>query len=178
MSVHFDISKISFFGLDEWSVAVCAWRGCCLEVFARAEHSVAGCLRALEASGVQLTRDARHSFASTRLKALATCIKSRPFGGHEKTALARIDQWERVYENRAFLAHGTINATPQGITITLVTFDGKAEKQILIKQMSRIEMLGALAEMEEAQKLLHNQLGQIKALASKNKKPSPGSSPG
>lgn len=127
MSAHFDISKISFFGLDDWAVAVCAWRGCCLEVFARAEHSVADCLRALETSGIQLTRDARHAFASTRLKALTACIKSHPFGGHEKTALARIDQWERVYETRAFLAHGKIKATARGITITHITFDGKAE---------------------------------------------------
>jgi hypothetical protein len=178
MSVHFDVSKISFFGLDDWSVAVCAWRGCCLEVFARAEHSVADCLRALEASGIQLRRDAHHSFASTRLKALSACIKGQRFGGHGKTTLARIDQWERVYETRAFLAHGKIEATPQGITIRHITFDGKAEKQLPVKQMSRIEMLQALAEMEEAQKLLHHQLGQIKALALKNKKPDPRSSSG
>ena len=176
MSVHFDVSKISFFGLDDWSVAVCAWRGCCLEVFARAEHSVADCLRALEAAGVPLSGNARHTFAATRLKGLTTCIKSQSFGGHGKTALARIAQWERVYESRAFLAHGEIKATGHGIAIRHITFDGKAEKQLPIKQMSRIEMLEALAEMEEAQRLLHHQLGQIKAMVAK--KPNPGSSPG
>lgn len=177
MSVHFDVSKISFFGLDDWSVAVCAWRGCCLEVFARAEHSVADCLRVLEASGAQLTRGARHTFASTRLRSLSAFIKKQSFGGHGKAALARIAQWERVYETRAFLAHGEIKATSQGITIRHITFDGKAEKQLPVRHMARIEMLEALAEMEEAQRLLHHQLGQIKAMAAKNQL-NPGSSPG
>ncbi|TAD81808.1 MAG: hypothetical protein EAY70_04415, partial [Sphingomonadales bacterium] len=106
---------------------------------------------------------------------MTACIKSQPFGGHGKAALARIAQWEQVYETRAFLAHGKIEATPQGITIRLITFDGKAEKQLPVKQMSRLEMLQALAEMEEAQTRFHHQLGQIKALALKNKKPNPGS---
>jgi len=167
MSVYFDVSKISFFGLDDWSVAVCAWRGCCIEVFSRAEHSVADCLRTLEKAGVTLGKDARHSFASHRLKGLAACIKSQPFGGHGKTALVRIALWERVYETRAFLAHGEIKATGQGIEIKHITFDGKFEKQLPVKQMSRVEMLEALADMEMAQRLLHQQLGHIKALAVK-----------
>lgn len=176
MSVHFDISKISFFSLDEWSVAVCAWRGCCIEVFSRAEHSVADCLRSLEAAGVEVGKDARHSFATTRLKALSHCIATHDFGGHGKAALKRIAAWEKVYEARASLAHGEIKATDHGITIRHIAFDGKTEKQLPIKQMTRIEMLGALAEMEEAQRLLHHQLGQIKALAAKQR--DPGSSSG
>lgn len=167
MSVHFDVSKISFFGLDEWSVAVCAWRGCCIEVFSRAEHSVADCLRTLEKAEVTLGKDARHSFASHRLKALAACIKSQPFGRHGKNALVRIGQWERVYETRAVLAHGEIKASARGVEIKHITFDGKSEKQLPAKQMSRVEMLEALADMETAQRLLHQQLGQIKALAAK-----------
>lgn len=130
----------------------------------------------LEASSIPLTKDARHAFAATRLKGLKVCIESHSFGGHGKAALARIAQWERVYETRAFLAHGEIKATPQGIAIRHVTFNGKAETQLPIIQMSRIDMLEALAEMEEAQRLLHHQLGQIKALAAK--KPDPGSSEG
>ena len=111
MSVHFDVSKISFFGLDEWSVAVCAWRGCCLEVFARAEHSVADCLRALEFAGLAVGKDGHHPFAATRLKALNACIASHDFGGHGKTAQARIGRWDKVHELRAYLAHGEIKAT-------------------------------------------------------------------
>ena len=185
MTAHFDVSKISFFALDEWPVAVCAWRGCCIEVFARAEHSVADCLRKLNAAGVALGRDAHHTFASTRLKTLAQCIAQHDFGGHGKTALNRIAAWEKVYEIRAPLAHGEIKPTANGITIRHIAFDGKAEKQLPIRQMSRLEMLEALAEMEEAQRQLHHQLGQIKALAAKAKpqarckeKPNPGSSPG
>jgi hypothetical protein len=185
MSVHFDVSKISFFGLDEWSVAVCAWRGCCLEVFARAEHSVADCLRALDAAGVGLGRDAHHIFAGTRLKALAQCIAQHDFGGHGTTALKRIAAWEAVYELRAFLAHGHIKATPSGIVIEQITFDGKTETRLPPRHLTRIEMLDALAELERAQMLLHQQLGHIKAAAAiakptpiEPKKPDPVSSPG
>lgn len=167
MSVHFDVNKISFFGLDEWSVAVCAWRGCCLEVFARAEHSVADCLRALEKAGIALARDARNPFASARLKALATCITPERFGGHGRAALARIAEWERLYETRAPLAHGEVKADANGLTIRHISFDGKVETQHPTKHLSRIEMMEMLAELEAAQKRLHHQLGQIKAMASR-----------
>ncbi len=128
---------------------------------------MADCLRTLEEAGVTLGKDARHSFASQRLKGLTACIKSQPFGGHGKTALVRIGQWERVYETRAFLAHGEIKATARGVAIKHITFDGKSEKQLPVKQLSRVEMLEALADLEAAQRLLHHQLGQIKALAIK-----------
>ena len=131
----------------------------------------------MEASGIPLAKDARHTFAATRLKGLAGCIKGQSFGGHGKAALLRIARWQEIYETRAFLAHGEIKATPQGIAIRHITFSGGTEKQPPIKVMTRIEMLEALAEMEEAQRLLHHQLGQIKAMVAKNK-PNPGSSPG
>jgi hypothetical protein len=178
MSAHFDISKISFFGLDDWSVAVCAWRGCCIEVFARAEHSVADCLRVLASAGVPLSKDALNPFPGNRLKALRTCITAQGFGGHGKVALKRIAEWERVYETRAQLAHGEVKATPNGIIVSHITYDGKAEKRHPVKGYPRIEMLEMLADIETAQKLLHHQLGQIKAIALKAKKPDPGSSPG
>jgi hypothetical protein len=165
MSAHFDINATGFFSLDQWPVTVCAWRGCCIEVFARAEHSVADCLRTLEEAGVLLAKDARHPFAGTRLKALADCIARHDFGGHGKVALKRIAEWERLWETRAFLAHGEVKATARGIAIRHITFDGKAEKCLPPKQISRFDMLALLAEMEAAQKLLHQQLGHIKAMA-------------
>jgi len=184
MSVHFDVSKISFFGLDDWSVAVCAWRGCCLEVFARAEHSVADCLIALEKAGIALGKDARHTFAGTRLNALSACIANHDFGGHGKMAQTRIGRWEKVHELRAYLAHGTVKASGNGVVIQHMAFDGKTQTRLPPRQLSRIEMLTVLAELEEVQAQLHQQLGHIKALARKakpmkaNKKPNPGSSPG
>ncbi|WP_086607017.1 hypothetical protein [Erythrobacter donghaensis] len=177
MSVHFDVSKISFFGLDDWSVAVCAWRGCCLEVFARAEHSVADCLRTLSGAGVPLGKEALNPFGGNRLKALRTCIAAQEFGGHGKAALKRIEEWDRVYEARAPLAHAEIRATEHGISVNHITFDGKAETRYPLKTYTRIEMLEILANIEAAQRSLHYQLGQIKALALKIK-PNPGSSPG
>lgn len=178
MSVHFDVNKISFFGLDEWSVAVCAWRGCCIEVFARAEHSTADCLRTLASAGVPLGKDALNPFAGIRLKALRTCIANEGFGGHGKAALKRIAEWERVYETRAYLAHGEIKTTAQGINVSHITFDGKTETRHPTKGFTRFEMLEMLADIEAAQQSLHHQLGQIKALAFKSQKPNPGSSPG
>lgn len=175
MSAHFDIGKISFFALDDWSVAVCAWRGCCLEVFSRAEHSVADCLRALEVADIPLPKDARNNFPTKRLKALSACIRSHEFGGHGKTALVRIAEWERLHETRALLAHGVIKANGDGMTICHQSYDGKSEKQLPPKRLTRLEMLQALAELEAAQVSLHQQLGHIKALAktAKRKKPDP-----
>jgi len=180
MSVHFDVSKISFFGLDDWSVAVCAWRGCCVEVFARAEHSVADCLRTLAGAGLPLEKEALNPFAGNRIKALRACIAAQVFGGHGKVALKRIEEWERIYHARAPLAHAEIKATAHGITVSHITFDGKAETRHPAKTYTRVEMLEILANIEAAQMALHDQLGQIKALAMKmkKKKPSPGSSPG
>jgi hypothetical protein len=185
MSVHFDIGKISFFGLDDWAVAVCAWRGCCIEVFARAEHSVADCLRTLDAAGLSTGGDARSPAAITRLRALGACIASHDFGGHGKVAQARIEAWEKVCELRAYLAHGTVKATGSGILIQHSSFDGKSERRYPPREISRVAMIELLAEMERSQMLLHQQLGHIRALAGKSKsgaaapkKPSPGSSPG
>ena len=96
MSVHFDVSKISFFGLDDWSVAVCAWRGCCLEVFARGEQSVADCIEALEGAGLALNKDAFHPGAATRLRALDECLTQYSFGGHEKATRKRIAKWQAL----------------------------------------------------------------------------------
>lgn len=167
MSAHFDVSKISFFGLDDWTVAVCAWRGCCIEVFARAEHSVADCLRTLAGAGVPLGKEALNPFGGNRLKALRACITAQGFGGHGKAALRRIEEWERIYEARAPLAHAAVKATPHGISVSHITFDGKAETRHPPKTYTRLEMLEILANIEAAQKALHHQLGQIKAHALK-----------
>lgn len=165
MSAHLSANETGFFSLEHWPVTVCAWRGCCIEVFARAEHSVADCLRALEMAGVAVGKDAHSPFAATRLKSLSTSIKRHDFGGHGKAALDRIESWERVYEARACLAHGRIKATPSGIAIIPVAFGGKAEGPAPPRQISKLDMLKLLAEIERAQIGLHNQLGQIKALA-------------
>lgn len=136
-----------------------------MEVFARAEHSVADCLRSLENAGIATGKDAHNPFAATRLKALATCIRGHDFAKHGDLALMRIAEWERVYEVRAFLAHGKITATAGGISISHITFDGNAEHRAPAKQLTRFDMLAELAAIEAAQKSLHQQLGQIKARA-------------
>ena len=46
----------------------------------------------------------------------------------------RLDAWERIYETRAYLAHGQTRARPDGIVIDLLTFDGKTEKYLKSRQ--------------------------------------------
>jgi hypothetical protein len=184
MSVHFDVNKISFFGLDDWSVAVCAWRGCCIEVFSRAEHSVADCLKTLEAAGLKLSNDAYHQGAVARLRALSDCMSSHTFGGHEKGTRKRIESWQKLCEKRTMLAHGKVKATQNGITIEPVSIPSKKGPVIAPMSLSRVGMLEFLADLEQSQLLLHQQLGHIKALATKakpsiaTKQPDPGASPG
>ena len=166
MSVHFDVSKISFFGLDEWSVAVCAWRGCCIEVFSRAEHSVADCILTLQGAGLAIHSDAQHQGAVARLRALHDCMEKFSFNGHEKVARRRIANWQRLVQQRNFLAHARIEATKSGIVAHHYRFDGKQRGEPLpAKQLTRVEMLELLAELEDAQRALHGQLGCIKAFA-------------
>ncbi|MFO6446523.1 hypothetical protein ACLBKU_05195 [Erythrobacter sp. NE805] len=177
MTAHFDPNRVSFFRLDEWSVAVCAWRGCCIEVFSRAEHSVADCLRHLASAGVPLGKDALNPFGGNRLKALRACIEQQDFGVHGRAALRRMKEWERVDELRAHLAHGEVKATADGISVRHIAFDGKTETRHPQKTYTRLAMLHVLADIEAAQKSLHHQLGQIKTLALK-KASNSGSNPG
>ena len=123
-------------------------------------------------------KDALNPFAGNRLKALRACIESQDFGGHGKAALKRITEWEHIYEARAYLAHGEIKATPNGICVSHIAFDGKFETRHPAKHLTRSEMRELGESIKAAQKLLHDQLGQIKALAIKSQKPDPGSSPG
>jgi hypothetical protein len=169
MSAYFKVSEIGFFSLEQWPVTVCAWRGCCIELFARAEHSVADCLRVLEKAGLTLGKEAHSPFASNRLKGLSVCIARHAFGGHGNVAQKRIATWEQVYETRACLAHGKIKATANGITIQHIAFDGKVEKVAPPRHFSRIGMLEILDEIEQSQLMLHQQLGHIKALAAQAK---------
>lgn len=174
MTAHFKVSDIGFFSLEQWPITVCAWRGCCIEVFARAEHSVADCLAVLGKAGIPLNKDAHHQGAAARLRALDECLSRYGFAGHEKTARKRIADWERIHENRAGLAHGRIKATDHGITLDHVAFAIKTGPVSSTRQFSRIAMLEMLAELEEAQGLLHSHLGQIKAhVAQAKAKPAP-----
>jgi hypothetical protein len=165
MSAHFKVSEIGFFSLDHWLVTVCAWRGCCIEVFSRAEHSVADCLDVLRVAGLGLSKDAQHQGAVARLRALDDCLSRFSFVGHEKKARQRIETWQKLCENRTFLAHAKLTATKIGITIEPINLAPKKEVATPPKALTRIEMLEFLAELEQAQMLLHQQLGHIKAKA-------------
>ena len=184
MSAHFDAKQFGLLSLDYWPVTVCAWRGCCLEVFARAEHTVAECLDAMQGGGLELSRDAYHPGAAARLRALDDCLTRYTFEGQERTARKRIAQWQTLSESRAYLAHARIVATTNGITIHHMAFDGKARDVLSRKTLTQLEMLALLRELEEAHRLLRSHLGQIRAraaLATRVPGPNqtdPGSSPG
>lgn len=165
MSAHFNLNEIEFFSLEQWPVTVCAWRGCCIEVFARAEHSVADCLDVLRLAGLSLGKDAQHLGAVARLRALDDCLSRYSFAGHEKKARKRLENWQKQCESRTYLAHAKLKATQSGITIQAINLGSKKGAAAPPKALTRIEMLEFLAELEQAQLLLHQQLGHIRALA-------------
>ncbi len=174
MSAHFKVSEIGFFSLENWPVTVCAWRGCCIEVFARAEHSVADCIEVLRAAGLSLSKEAFHPGAATRLRALDECLARYEFAGHEKTTRKRIAQWQKLWERRSYLAHARLVATSTGIAIHLVTFDGKQGNAHPPTVLSQFEMLELLQELEEMHLILRSHIGQIKARVAEAKPiPSP-----
>jgi len=169
MSAHFKVSEIGFFSLEQWPITVCAWRGCCIEVFARAEHSVAECLDVLSKAGLSLSKDAQHQGAVARLRALDDCLSRYTFAGHEKKARKRIEDWQKQCESRTFLAHSKLKATKAGVTIEPIKLATKRDVATPPKALTRIGMLEFLAELEQSQLLLHQQLGHIKALAAQAK---------
>lgn len=169
MSAHFKVSEIGFFSLENWPVTVCAWRGCCIEVFARAEHSVADCIEVLRKAGVSLSKDAQHQGAVARLRALDDCLARHTFDGHEKKARKRIEDWQKQCESRTYLAHGKLKATRSGIDIEPIQIGIKKASVPPPKSLTRMGMLEFLADLEHAQLLLHQQLGHIKAGAAKAK---------
>ncbi len=116
---------------------------------------------------MQLGKDATHQGAVARLRALDECLTSHTFGGHEKVARKHIAVWQRLCEQRAYLAHARLKAHAAGITITPIDFArGDTE---LPKSLTRIEMLDLLEELEQGYRLLHSHLGQIKAHAEQAK---------
>lgn len=165
MSFHFNPEKAGVVSPEQWPVTVCAWRGCCIEVFAQGEHSVADCLNALEIAGIMLPGDARSPAPITRLRGLKACIESHDFGKQGELARQLIDQWENVCKQRASLAHGRIKATADGVIIEHRVFDGKTESPHPPERLSRLDMLISLQEISRAQQLLQQQLRQIEALA-------------
>ncbi|ODS60169.1 MAG: hypothetical protein ABS48_01150 [Erythrobacter sp. SCN 68-10] len=165
MAALFTVSEIGFFSLEHWPITVCAWRGCCIEVFARAEHSVADCLEHLAQAGLKLGRDAAHQGAVARLRALDDCLGRYTFSGHEKHARKHIAEWQKLCEKRTYLAHAKLKATKTGITINHLDF---AKREVASPvALTRVAMLELLAELEEGQRLLHSHLGQIKAHAAR-----------
>ncbi len=165
MSAHFNVNEIGFISEDLWLVTASAWRGACIEVFARAEYSVADCLNALETAKIPFGKDGRSPSALTRLRALDACIASNSFGQHGELARTRIADWLHIYETRASMAHGRISVTPKGVTIRHRNFNGREEIRATARHLTRIEMFEVMVDMDRKQRLLHQQLGHIKALA-------------
>lgn len=169
MSAHFDTRDIGISLPGDWSVTVCAWRGCCIEVFSRVEHSIADCLAAFDIAGLSLDRDARSPAPANRLRALANSLDTYSFLGHERKAKRLLSDWKSLHETRALLAHGRVVPRSDGIIIHHRTFDGKSEDLKDPVSMSAMEMLALLEELQRVQHSIYNQLGQIKAAATKAK---------
>lgn len=165
MSAHPYIKAVDLVSVEPCPITMWAWRGCCLEIFARAEHAVADCLAELDNAGIPLTKEATNPFQMQRLKALKNCLSTYSFGGHERLARRLIADWEVLCEDRNWLAHGTIGSTADGIVAHHISFDGKHRKTWTPRFQTRQQMQELLLKIESNQRHLSNQLGQIKKAA-------------
>ncbi len=148
-----------------WQATAAAWRGCCLEVFSRAEHSIDDCITELEVRGRCVGRDSHHPGAKGRLKALVEYLEREPFSPHCRESIRKLCAWEEKWDDRLWFAHGRMNVAPGQITLSLTTHDGKTRSKRRDRSFDRFAMLAVLTEIDAAEHALRIQLGQIRAAA-------------
>lgn len=148
-----------------WEATAFAWRGCCLEIFARGEASIDDCLSVLEEQQLPLGSDLHHPGAVSRTRALSVFLETHKFSEHCAAAIKRIADWSTATIDRPCLAHGKMVATAAGVTIRASSHDGKSRTTSPARQFTRFEMLALLVSLDRAQTRLHQQLGQVKAAA-------------
>ena len=152
--------------MPDWHVTAFAWRGACLDIFSRAEHSIDDCLEVLEGSGGDLGQNAHHHFSAARANALRDFLAERSsFTAHAKPCVEMLDEWCALMQQRVLVAHGRMAVSDIGLTLRYREHRGKKGVTTHEQSFSRLEMLGFLKRISEVQRRLHMQLGQIKAAA-------------
>lgn len=152
--------------VPDWHVTAFAWRGACLDVFSRAEHSIDDCCEVLEVSGCDLGPMAHHNFCAARANALRGFLAERgSFTAHAKPCVEMLDEWCSLMQQRVLVAHGKMSVSDAGLTLRYREHRGKKGVTAHEQSFSRLDMLAFLKRISEVQRRLHMQLGQIKAAA-------------
>lgn len=146
------------------------WRGDMLDRYARAEHTIFLCIRALFANGVPLPKEAYHDGAKTRLRALIATLESNDFGKHGSAALNNLAQLIDKSDGRTCLAHGVIKDVVGGVEIEWVRPLGPGTIRFERRSLSREQMNAELAALDKLQRDISSQLGKIRQLSTERAK--------
>lgn len=165
MSVIFVPPRVTRIATAEWHSTATAWHECCLEVFSRAERSIDECIASLEESGRSLVRYLHDKGCEARGRALARYLESERFSPHWRASVGRLKAWDATGDDLLFFTSGRLIVRPGEIDLSLSAPDGKAETSPKTRTLNSIQMLVFLRELDESQRALHSQLGQIRAAA-------------
>lgn len=150
-------------GMHDRAIVVCAWRGACLELFARAERAIADTLDMICASGIAGERPKIEAIPLQRSEALAHALAVlAPKHSSAKLAVGRFDDFQTLYANRAWLAHGTFRTTAAGFTVRGFRYKSGKRDEYPPVHRTMFDMLALLSELNTAVRLLATALGQVR----------------
>jgi hypothetical protein len=165
-----------------------AWRGRCLNVFARTEKAVTETLAQLQHSNAKVLLE---PLAGQRLKTLETIMATYPASAaQQKARETALSSWGKLDVMRPFLSHGILTELVGRTGDWHLQLDfiavkkGKCEEQRL--NWSKAEALDFEESLKKAFNALSNQLGQLRKSAgspqqkpeeAKPKKPDPAPKP-
>ena len=150
---------------ESWASTACAWRGACLEIYARGERSIDDCIAELEKLTGPIGHEAHHPGAAARARALNEMLGRNRSSVHHPAAIRNLQNWIRLVAERPFLAHGVMKARHGGVTIALSAHDGSSRNAMTPKHLNPFEMIAYLRRIDHAQRALNGQLGQVRAAA-------------
>jgi hypothetical protein len=142
------------------------WRGAMIDRFARAEFYILRCLLSLKEAGIALPAAVFSGLPSSRTTALDKALAARGHLVGSSAARKSLACVAELWELRNALAHGRIFASKAAVRICWSANDkaGLEERELTL---SFDELLSKLVEVENLQKRLGSQLGQIVAALKK-----------
>ena len=170
MTIPIKASEFEFeIGLPNYDIMTCAWRGACIELFARVEREIVDCLETLGRTGYSIDGKARHEAPKIRLRALKTILEQSSFDGHSKPALKKLDEWLDLLDARDWIVHGSFAMKSTEVRVDHFKYKKQVRTDTPTLNVNLAEMMGLLARFDKGQRELHQALGQIKASASRSK---------
>lgn len=149
--------------MHDRAIVVCAWRGACLELFARAERAIAYTLDTICASGIAGKRPKALALPVQRIDALAAALAVLSTDHrHARLASERFAAFQALYDHRAWLAHGTFRTTATGFTVRGFRYKTGKRDEAPPAHHTMFDMLALLTELDQAVRLLAGALGQVR----------------